>query len=192
MVLFLRPATAADCPTLAHLFHTTVLVHGPQHYSPAQVQAWAATATDAERFRQWVLDVATVVALDRGTEGPAHGGQEHEPLSIPGKTITSPSFTDLIVGFGGLAADGHLTALYVRHDRLRQGVGTALVRHLLAQGIAQGLPRLYTEASAFSQGVFHHMGFRSYGQEVIERRGVAFRRELMEIWLPEETVLPSP
>ena len=148
--MHLRPATPADVPVLAALYAAAVRSVGPAYYSTAQVEAWAAFA-DAPRFRRFVLDPHTLVA---------HDGEA-------------------VAGFAGLADDGHVTALYVHPDRMRAGVGSALMRAVLARAEAQGLRRLYTEASAFSRPVFARFGFTLDEVEIVERRGAVFERYRM-------------
>ena len=148
----IRIAEAADVPGLACLFHQTVVTHGPEHYTPEQTAAWAHSATETEAFHRFILDATTLVALD--SEG--------------------------IAGFGGLAEDGHITALYVRYDCLRQGVGSALMEEILKRARERHLPRLYAEASHFSLGLFQKFGFSHYATEIVERRGVEFQRFLVE------------
>lgn len=146
----IREAVAADVPALAALYGGTVRAAGPEHYDAAQVEAWAAFAGEA-RFRSFVLDPHTIVAEEE----------------------------DGIVGFAGLGADGHVTALYVRADRMRRGIGSALLRAVIERAEAQEIGRLYTEASAFSRPVFERHGFRLDAVEVVERRGATFERYRM-------------
>lgn len=151
LAITIRPATADDIPALASLYRDTVLTHGPQHYSPAQTQAWAAFGADTPPFRRFILEATTYVAE-----------------------------TGAILGFGGLATDGHITALYVRHDCLGQGVGSQLLTTLLHQAHQEHIPRLYAEASAFSLGLFQKFGFHHYSTDRVERGGVEFERYLVE------------
>ena len=146
----IRPATPADVPALAALYADVVRTVGPAHYDAAQVDAWAAFA-DEPRFRRFVLDPHTFVSEDESG----------------------------ITGFAGLADDGHVTALYVRADRMRQGIGSALLRAVVERAEERGVARLYTEASAFSRPVFERHGFRLDAVEVVERRGATFERYLM-------------
>jgi putative acetyltransferase len=153
----IREATAADVPALAALYADAVRSAGPAHYNAAQVEAWAAFAdslprsSGEDRFRRFVLDPLTLVTEDDSG----------------------------VTGFAGLAADGHVTALYVRSDRMRRGIGSALMRAVIERAKAQGIERLYTEASAFSRPVFARHGFRLDEVEVVERRGATFERYRM-------------
>jgi len=166
--LALRLATAADIPALASLYRETVLTHAPKHYSPAQTQAWAAFGANTPAFRRFILGATTYVAETTGAKAST--------VAETGITPGQP----LILGFGGLAPDGHITALYVRHDGLGQGIGSHLLTTLLEKASQDKIPRLYAEASAFSLGLFQKFGFHHYRTDRLERGGVAFERYLVE------------
>lgn len=152
----IRKAFEADVPTLAALYADAVRSAGPGHYTPEQVEAWAAFADEAA-FRPFVSRPLTLVAED--DTGP--------------------------VGFAGLKPDGHVTALYVRPDRMRQGVGAALLGAILDEAARQGVDRLYTEASAFSRSLFERFGFVLDSVERVERRGAWFERYRMVRTCPD-------
>jgi len=154
-----RPATPDDVPALAVLYADAVRAAGPAHYDAAQVEAWAAFA-DEVRFRRFVLDPFTLVAED--TSAGDEGG---------------------ITGFTGLRKDGHVTALYVRPDRMRRGIASALLHAIVERAEAQGLRRLTTDASAISRPVFARHGFRVEATEIVERRGATFERFRMALTL---------
>lgn len=145
-------AEAADMPQLAQLYYETVVHNAPRYYTEAQTQAWASFALDQTAFAQFLEGVTTfVMAAD----------------------------ADLL-GFAGVAADGHVTAVYVRGDRLGQGIGSQLLQTLLEYADSQGMQRLYAEASEFSLGLFLKFGFQQFDLEVVERNGVQFQRYLVE------------
>ncbi|MEO1208909.1 MAG: GNAT family N-acetyltransferase [Cyanobacteria bacterium J06638_20] len=148
----IRIAQITDIPELATLFHQTVCTHGPQYYSLEQTRAWAASGADTPAFRQFILSVTTFVMED------ATG----------------------IVGFAGISKTGHVASAYVRRDRLRQGIGSALMNPVMDYAQAQKIPRLYAEASEFSLGLFQKFGFRVYDTEVVKRAEVQFKRYLVE------------
>jgi len=146
----IREATATDVPALAALYADAVRVAGPSHYDDAQVEAWAAFADEA-RFRRFVLDPLTLVAEDESG----------------------------ITGFSGLRKDGHVTALYVRPDRMRRGIASTLLRAVAERAEAQGIDRLTTDASKVSRPVFARHGFRVEVADTVERRGATFERYRM-------------
>ncbi len=155
----IRLAQAPDTPQLAELFRQTVLVHGPQYYTPEQTEVWASFASDTAQFTACIDGVTTLIAEnDTG-----------------------------ILGFVGIGTDGHVALSYVRHDCLRQGVGSALMQRALTYARNEQIPRLYTEASVFSLGLFQKFGFRLEGTEIVDRQGVTFERYRLALELCKET-----
>ncbi|HEY9663479.1 MAG TPA: GNAT family N-acetyltransferase [Allocoleopsis sp.] len=153
--LSIRTATIADIAALAQLFTHTVETVAPQSYSPEQVQAWAKTPADLERFQRFILEVTTFVAVLDGR----------------------------IVGFAGVAETGYLASLYTHSDYQRQGIGSELLKAVLEYAQAHQIERLYTEASEFSKPLFEKFGFAVYEIEQVNRGGVWFNRSLMQRWL---------
>lgn len=150
--MLIRIATSADVSPLADLFIDSVEKIGPQHYNALQIEAWSALAKDPPAFRQFILEPMTYLIEDDSG----------------------------IVGFGGLADEGHLVSLYVRGDRCRQGIGTILLEALLEHARRQQIDRLYAEANEFSRPLLARAGFRQHGTEVIERGEACFTRYLMQ------------
>ncbi|HEY1068554.1 MAG TPA: GNAT family N-acetyltransferase [Pirellulales bacterium] len=153
MPLSIRRAVADDHSGLAALFADAILTTGPSGYSPQQVTAWA--SADFESIRSGLLSGHTLVAEDESG----------------------------IVGFSDLAAEGYVSALFVRGDRQRQGVGSALLAEIIAEARRQGVARLQTRASVFSRGTFAKFGFRLIDVQIVERRGATFQQEIMELML---------
>lgn len=149
--MHIRPATATDLPALAEVFEQSVRAIAPSHYSPAQVDAWATTPQQGDRFPQLIQTAQTLVA----EEG------------------------DRILGFAGLRADGYVTAVYVRGEVARRGIASQLMETLLAIALQNKLTSLRVEASEFSKPLFEKFGFAVYGQETVSRSGVLFQRYLM-------------
>jgi len=148
----MRCADRQDLPELAALFRETILTHGPTYYTPEQTYAWAALALDRDRFQAFILDVTTYVAEDDSG----------------------------ILGFAGIDPTGRVSSVYVRHDRLGQGIGSILLERVLAHAQRDRIARLYTEASEFSIKLFRKFSFHQYDTEIVERYGVTFTRCLME------------
>src|SRR5689334_1650627 len=131
MKINIRIAEESDIPALAELYQTTVLRIAPQHYSSAQTQMWASFASDTAGFQQFILKATTFIATDETG----------------------------ILGFAGIAVDGHVTSAYVRSDRIRQGIGSTLMQEILEYAYKYKIGRLYAEASEFSLGLFQKFGF---------------------------------
>lgn len=154
----IRIAEESDLPELSALYRQTVLVNAPQHYSSAQTEVWASFASDLSHFRQFIFGVTTYVVVNETG----------------------------VLGFAGIGDDGHVLSTYVRHDCIRQGIGSALMRNLLEHAHRHQMQRLYAEASEFSLGLFKKFGFQVYEMEQADRQGVKFDRYLVERHLVPE------
>lgn len=151
----IRTANQSDLPVLAELFDNSVRKIAPEEYSPKQVDAWAASASDRESFSKLILEPTTfIVETD-----------------------------NLILGFGGVTTTGYIASLYVRGDRNRQGIGSRLLTKIIEYSCNNNCHRLYTKASEFSKPLFEKFGFETYAEEDIERNSVIFHRYLMQKFL---------
>ncbi|MBE9209735.1 GNAT family N-acetyltransferase [Nostoc sp. LEGE 06077] len=148
----IRIAEELDIPALAQLYQSTVLAIAPERYSPEQTQLWAAFASDRDAFKQFILAATTFIATDETG----------------------------ILGFAGIAEEGHVTSTYVRSDLIRQGIGSTLMEKILEYAQMHKIERLYAEASEFSLGLFQKFGFYIYDTEIVDRQGVKFKRYLVE------------
>ena len=150
----IRPAATDDIAQLADLFEQSVRAIAPTHYTAEQVEAWASTPNNRDRFQTFILGGETVVAEDPTTQ--------------------------TLLGFGSVHSTGYLSALYVRHDCTRQGIGSRLLETLIAIAQTQNADSLFTEASEFSRPLFAQFGFVVYDTENVERNGIQFHRYLMQ------------
>ena len=150
--MHLRRAEPDDLPALARLYEAAVRVQGPAVFDAEQVDVWAATARDEERFRAFVLEAWTLVAEEDAE----------------------------VVGFGGLREDGCVASLYVHPEQAWRGIGSLLLEALLARAEEVGLRRLTVAASPFSRPLLERYGFRVLHEEVVERHGVRIPRWRME------------
>lgn len=142
-----RIATAADVDTCARIFSGSVTELAPQLYTAEQVQAWSGFSQKPE-FANFILQPTTFLAnCDRQ-----------------------------ILGFSGLEADGHIASLYVAPAYNRQGVGSALLRQVIAYAQSLNYPQLYAEASFFSRDLFLKFKFRVAFIEAVDYNGVQFQR----------------
>ena len=76
--------------------------------------------------------------------------------------------------------NGHVSSLYVRKDCARQGIGNALLNHLLQRARDHGISKVHTEASQFSKALFAKNGFIVVEEEIVDYDGVDFLRWKME------------
>ena len=148
----IRPLQPADESQLAELFEATVRRWAPALYTPEQVDAWAVSARDEERFHRMLTVGQTFVAVD----------VSNQPL-----------------GFSGVENDGHIASLYVAASSTRKGIGTALLRHVIHFARQQNIPSLWSEASFLSRALFERHGFTVTEAQYVKINGVEFKRWLM-------------
>jgi putative acetyltransferase len=86
-------------------------------------------------------------------------------------------------GFASMEADGHLDLMYVQPEHFRQGVASALYQYLEIEAGAQGLPRLFTEASLTAKPFFEKQGFEVTEKQTVERQGILLDNFRMEKYL---------
>lgn len=150
-----RLAAPADVPALAALYRATALALGPQVYTPEQVQAWARSTDDAQRFARYILEARTWIAPDR----------DGSPLGFCGVSVHGDR--------------GEVHSLYVRADATRRGLGTALLAHALQAARGDGAQRFEAWATPFSRPVFERAGFALSDVVTEPYQGVLFERYRM-------------
>ena len=145
----LRPLRPEEAAALRQLFRDTVHAACAGDYTPAQLEAWAPEAYDPAACRETLSRRTTLVAEEAG---------------IP-------------LGFGAIGPDGYLDLLYVRRDRLRRGVGTALCAGLEA---LYPVDRITVHASRTARPFFEGRGYRVIRPQKVERRGQILENFVME------------
>ena len=152
-----RRATGDDVFTLAALYRDAALRLGPQVYTPEQSRAWASFADDATGFRGYVLDADTWLA-ERPGDGRA-------------------------LGFcGARTRDGlcELHSLYVTPARMRQGIGSEMLRRTLDRAGAAGATRFAAWVTPFSRPLFLAAGFALTQTVAAPFAGTLFERYRVE------------
>jgi putative acetyltransferase len=152
--MHIRPFRQEDAPALAALFHAAVHGIAALHYSAAQVAAWAPDVPDPARFRA------------RGADGRL--------------LLVAADATDAPLAYGDLEADGHIDHLFCRPDAAGTGVTAALYAAIEAAARAQGLARLYADASEPARRFFAKQGFVAIARHDFELAEVAIHNFRME------------
>jgi 8-oxo-dGTP diphosphatase len=150
----IRSFQPADAPALAQLFHAAVHQIAALHYSPAQIAAWAPAVPDPARFRA------------RGTDGRI--------------LLVAEAVDGAPLAYGDVELDGHIDHLFCRPDAAGTGVTATLYEALEAAAAAQGIGRLYTEASEPARRFFEKRGFTSLHRRDFELAGVPIHNYAME------------
>ena len=148
----IRRAEDTDLVALMELFQVSIETQAPAHYSDAQVRAWADSATEAS-FERLILGPTTFVAVD-----------ESGPL-----------------GFCGYGKEGYIASIYIRADCAGQGIGRALLQHVLDDARAHGINAFHAEVSAMAIPLFEKFGFEKTGFDEVIRDDVKFKRQLMAL-----------
>ena len=148
-----RPYTAADLPALLTLFRDTVQTVNLGDYTQTQVDAWAASALDTDRWAALLRTRHTRVCAD----DDGH-----------------------LLGFANLEPDGHLDHLFVHKDHQRRGIGTLLLEAIEAIARREAMPILRTEASLTARPFFEAHGFALLAEQTVWAGGMAFVNFRME------------
>ena len=131
-----RAYAAGDAEATLAIFLRAVRETARAHYSPQQVEAWAADHGD---LNSWAAARAAA----------------HTQLAV---------IDGQVAGFTDLDDHGHIDMLFVDPDFGRQGIGSALVASMIALARQRGLPALSTFASLTSRPVFERHGFVITGE----------------------------
>jgi putative acetyltransferase len=148
----IRGYAAGDASEIARLFYETVRSVNREDYSEEQVKAWAPGVPGPDEWHARMAARKTLVAEE--------GGE--------------------VVGFAELEEDGHLHMLYLREDAVGRGVGRGLYGAVEREAKAEGLRRIFTEASITARPFFERRGFRVVREQTVVVRGVAMTNFAME------------
>lgn len=149
----IRPYRAADAPSMARLYFDSVRELGSRRYSPEQVAAWAPEPPSPAKVNARAGDGRVTLIAERPT------GE--------------------LMAYGDLERDGHIDHLY-RHPAAEPGAAQTLLLALIDRARADGVDRLYVEASELARGLFERNGFIVQRRRDLSLRGVAIHNFAME------------
>jgi putative acetyltransferase len=153
----IREYRPGDAAPMAQLYFESARKLGPRGYTEEQVAAWAPAPAEAAAVHARASDGRlTLVAVD-----------EH----------------DCLLAYADLERDGHVDHLYCHPHAAGRGLAGALVDELTRRAAAQGLERLYVEASELARPVLERKGFGVLHRRDFEVRGVAIHNYAMELRL---------
>ncbi|WP_454064307.1 GNAT family N-acetyltransferase [Candidatus Nitrospira salsa] len=148
----IQQAEEKDIISMSHVYQSAIRAIGKEYYSPEQIAAWASYPDDKAKFKRWVQQASTFVALAENSE---------------------------LVGFGGLEKTGRISSIFVEPGSMRQGIASALLTHLFAEAELADIGVLTTHASEFSKPLFIKFGFEVINIESTNLNGVDFTRYFM-------------
>ena len=145
-----------DAEAISDLYRKSVTEIGIEHYSLAEVEAWASYADEVEELRHRLVEGLTLIA--------ECGGR--------------------MAAFGQLKPANRVEFLYTLKDFSRMGIATLIYRRLEEAAVAAGSRVLHTDASRISRPLFEKMGFFLVGAVVEERKSVKIECFIMRKELP--------
>ena len=151
--MVLRRYRTSDCGRMAELFYETVHSVNAADYTKEQLDAWATGNVDLTAWDKSFLEHFTIVAEETGDDGKR------------------------IVGFGDIDSTGYLDRLYVRKDRQRRGIASAICGELEN---AADAAKITTHASITARSFFLKRGYRVVREQQVERGGILLTNYVME------------
>ena len=133
MKVTIRAYEMRDAAGVADVFYRSVREVALSDYTPEQVKAWAPGRLDVERTHQ------------RSSDGRL--------------TLVAADEQDQVVAFIDLEPDGHIDRLFCAPEAVGQHIASRLYTELEAAARAQGIGRLYTEASELARRFFERKDF---------------------------------
>jgi putative acetyltransferase len=131
----IRKATPDDAQAVFELHGRTVREVCGGDYTPDEIRTWLAKHS-VESYRQRIAEGDMYVAEAEG------GG---------------------ILGFAARAGD-RIKTLYVSADHQGEGVGSALLRRLEADALAEGIREVSARSTVTAVGFYEHMGYEVGGR----------------------------
>jgi putative acetyltransferase len=159
-MITIRDFQEEDSPKLWALFFNTVRNVNRRDYTEQQVKAWAQEGFDSQLWLKKMVSIQPFVAVLDG----------------------------VIVGYSDVQPSGLVDHFFCHHEYQGQGVGRALMTHVLEQAKAKGLDRIYSEVSVTARPFYEHMGFIVVNEQQIEVRGATLTNYVMERRLDKKDV----
>ncbi|CAH1608296.1 GNAT family N-acetyltransferase [Vibrio jasicida] len=159
-MITIRDFQEEDAPKLWALFFNTVRNVNRRDYTEQQVKAWAQEGFDSQLWLKKMVSIQPFVAVLDG----------------------------VIVGYSDVQPSGLVDHFFCHHEYQGQGVGRALMTHVLEQAKAKGLTRIYSEVSVTARPFYEHMGFIVVNEQQVEVRGATLTNYVMERRLDKKDV----
>jgi putative acetyltransferase len=140
---------------ITDLFHSSVHSIDSKYYSKEQKQAWSPSPPDYALWMQRLEEKQPFVAM----------------------------FGSEVLGFIELEQDGHIDCLFTHPEFQNQGVASQLFNYLKMRAQAQGIQKLYTEASLVALPFFEKRGFEVIEENEVHRKGVKLLNYSMNLIL---------
>ena len=147
-IVNLRPFLPSDLEQVMRVYHDAIHTLAAPFYTPEELCAWAPQHMDADRWRQRLATVQTIVAESGG----------------------------IIAGFLTYDFTGHIDMLFTLPQFARQGLATRLFLNAEVELLKAAISTVFTEASLAARPFFERQGFQVDAEEYSECRGHKLRR----------------
>jgi len=160
----IRNFRPGDGAALRELCIGSITRLGSRCYSPDQIRVWRDRAPDGAIYEQRVAKGAMIfIATDE---------------------------RDFPVAYALLEQDGYLDRLYCHPDHSGRGHASALLAHAEETARANGIARLFTEASEVARPIFERAGYTQSHRRDFAIDGVSIHNYAMEKRLSTQAAIP--
>lgn len=159
----IRKGTPADLKALQELFVGTITTVCSAHYAPEQIEVWASSAKNSQRWNDMIANQYVLVAE-----------------------------SDMqIAGFATLHHGVYIDFFYIHKDHQRQGIALQLYTAIEKEAIREGHTEIWSDISKTARPFFEKRGFRVIKEQTIVRKQVALTnikmKKSLSRPLPEHT-----
>ena len=148
---YIRRYAPGEEASLFDIYFTAIHLVACRDYTPEQVQAWAPRDIDVALWKNKIREINPFVADLNGE----------------------------LVGYADLQSNGYIDHFFVSGEHPRRGIGSLLMKKILAEAVSLGAPLLTSNVSRTAQPFFQRFGFAVTEQRYPEVRGVVVPNALM-------------
>jgi putative acetyltransferase len=127
----IRRYVAGEESSLFDSYFTAIHLVASHDYTPEQVQAWAPRDLDVDLWARKMREINPVVADLNGD----------------------------LVGYADVQSNGYIDHFFVSGKHPRRGVGSHLMKKIIAEAASLGIPLLTSDVSRTAQPFFPRFGF---------------------------------
>jgi putative acetyltransferase len=147
----IRRYVAGEESSLFGIYFTAIHLVASHDYTPEQVHAWAPRDLDVDLWARKMREISPFVADLNGE----------------------------LVGYADVQSNGYIDHFFVSGKHPRRGIGTLLMKKILAEAASLGIPLLTSNVSRTAQPFFQRFGFVIAEKRNSEIRGVVVPNALM-------------
>ncbi|CEO40748.1 GNAT family N-acetyltransferase [Photobacterium kishitanii] len=151
-MITIREYVESDAKALWDIHFYTIRNVNLRDYSQEQVEAWAPDCLDFSVWKKRMSGLSPFVA----------------------------EIDNIIVGYTDLQSNGLIDHFFCHYEYQGQGVGKALMFHVLSVAEERDIKRLYSEVSITARPFYEYFGFKVVKSQEMEVRGQKLRNFVME------------